>query len=269
MNELDELYRIYHSNIKIGSMKTNENLNEIVAGDILVALYNKKEVRGEVSAVYENYYVLKGKSGKTINVTIDDITEHYPKNRTFERKAIIDNSTNRNNIKNLLENKPTDDQSFKNKKESPIEKTNKKSRFDEEETEIDDMKNNPDNQVDLSIENVKLIGNLIYFKNITYNQVNEMFNKNKLQKNKYWYLLTEKSNEIHIIKNNEKAFQIQPFVNALVSHFLKSQNKLIMESYNQIKISGNNSFSIISNIPNNIQKDLLNKIIFLLTDVKK
>jgi hypothetical protein len=132
--------------------------------------------------------------------------------------------------------------------------------------------NQPDNQVDLSIEsmkNIKIIGKLVYFKDIKYSQVVNMFEKNLLSKNQLWYLLTEKNNEIHVIKNNDKAFQIQPFINALVDHHLKNQNKLINENYSKIKISGNNDFSIISNIPNDIHKSLLNNIITLLSGTKK
>ena len=119
------------------------------------------------------------------------------------------------------------------------------------------------------MKNIKIIGKLVYFKDIKYSQVVNMFEKNLLSKNQLWYLLTEKNNEIHVIKNNDKAFQIQPFINALVDHHLKNQNKLINENYSKIKISGNNDFSIISNIPNDIHKSLLNNIITLLSGTKK
>lgn len=240
--ELDKLYSIYRSNIKVEDNQLKENQTEINVGDILVVLYKNREVRGEVSSVFENYYLLKGKNGSSIKVTMDDITEHYPKNRLFENKT---------NKKNPLE--------------KSSEKINKKI-LDEENKELE---NSPDNQVDLSIENIKTIGKVFYYKDIKYSEIEKMFEKKLISKEDYWYLLTEKPHEIHIIKNNEQAFQIQPFINSLISHFLKSQNKLINENYNQIKLSGNNNFSVITNIPQGIQNQLLNSIISLLSGIKK
>jgi len=248
---LHELYKIYEANIKMNdNIKVNNiNDNPIKVGDILVALYKNKEVRGEVSAVYEDYYILKGKNGSELKITMDNIYEHYPKNRSFENKI---------NFKKPENNKL-------NKDEIENEKTAKKRRDAIDEFDKDSLKNSPENQVDLSIENVKVIGKVIYYSNIKYSQIEKMFEKGILLKEKHWYSITEKQNEIHIIRNNDKAFEIQPFMNSLISHFMKSQNKLITENYNKIKIVGNNNFSIISNIPPDIKKQLINNIIGLLT----
>jgi len=137
------------------------------------------------------------------------------------------------------------------------------------DVENDELRNNPDNQVDLSIENVKTIGKLLYYNNIKFSDLNKMFEKRLLAKEDYWYLLTEKPNEIHVIRNNEKAFQIQPFVNALVGHFLKTQDRMIHESFSKMKVSGNNDFSIITNVSQDVKSQLLNSIIGLLSGVKK
>ena len=94
-----------------------------------------------------------------------------------------------------------------------------------------------------------------------------MFEKKLLSKEDYWYLLTEKENEIHIIRNNQKGFEIQPFANALVVHFLK--NKSINESVKQIKVAGNSNFSVVSNIPPNLRKPMLNSLIRLLSGITK
>lgn len=264
--ELNKLYELYQSNIKVDQFPVTENISPIKTGDILVAIYNTKEVRGEVSAVYENHFLLKGKNGSSIKVTMDDITEHYPKNRSFDNKA--------SSLRKFSESAAQpQSQPVPAKKverdEDPAEKIQLKKKKIVEEENGGSMKNSPDNQVDLSIESVKTFGRLIYYKDVKFSEITKMFEKKLLSKEEYWYLLTEKPNEIHIIRNNENAFQIQPFVNALVGHFLKSQNKLIKESYGQMKISGNNDFSVISNVPQNVQKDLLNNIIGLLSGIKK
>ena len=268
-NELDDLYNIYHANIRVDDLPITENVNPVKVGDILVALYGGREIRGEVSAVYESHFLLKGKGG-SIKVTLDDVTEHYPKNRAFENKTS-------GGMRKFSESAAQPDQQVPvttkpnnvKREEKPVDRMQQKKRRDIEEEENKDMKNSPDNQVDLSIESVKIIGKLIYFTgNVKFKQVENMFEKRLLSKDDYWYLLNEKQDEIHVIRNNDKAFEIQPFANALVSHFLKSQNKLINESYGQIKVAGNNNFSVISNIPQNVHKELLNNIISLLSGIK-
>lgn len=261
-DDLNLLYNIYHSNIKTDDTPSiNESNSSIRVGDILVAIYNEKEIRGEVSAVYENYYVLKGKNNTSIKVTIDDITEHYPKNRTFEK-----NVRKFSEIKENVAPAPTVDEN-----EKPVERVQQKKKKIIDEVEQREEQNSPDNQVDLTIENanldgIKIIGKLVYYKDIKYSEITNMFEKKLLSKEEYWYLLTEKQFEIHVIRNNEKGFEIQPFVHALVGHFLKS--KSLNESARQIKISGNNEFSVISNIPPNMQKPMLNSLIALLSGVK-
>lgn len=267
-NELEKLYDIYHANIKVDDLPITENVNPVKVGDILVALYNGREIRGEVSAVFESHFLLKGKTG-AIKVTLDDVTEHYPKNRAFENKS-------GNSMRKFSESAAQQEQQtpiikpIKRREESPVDRSQQRKRRDIEEEENKDMKNSPDNQVDLSIESVKIIGKLVYFTgDVKYKQVESMFEKRLLSKEDYWYLLNEKQNEIHVIRNNDRAFEIQPFANALVGHFLKSQNKLINESYGQIKVAGNNNFSVISNIPQNVHKELLNSLISLLSGIKK
>ena len=256
--ELQDLYSIYQANIKVDNSPTLENINPIKNGDMLVAIYNNREVRGEVSAVYENYYLLKGKNGSSIKVTLDDVTEHYPKNRAFENKTINPS------LKKFTESAETTPQ-------KPVEKVQQKKKTIIEEVEEEEEKNSPDNQVDLTIEKIKAIGKLIYYKDIKFSKITEMFEKKLLSKDTYWYLLTEKGNEIHVIRNNDKAFEIQPFMNALVGHFLKNtpKNGMVNEGYGQIKVAGNDNFSVLSNIPQNVHKQLLNSMIALLSGVKK
>lgn len=265
--ELENLYNIYHANIKVDQFPVNENISPIKVGDILVAIYNQREIRGEVSAVFENYFLLKGKGG-TIKVTMDDVTEHYPKNRAFENKGA---TTLRKFTESVQQTPPP----IEEKEEKPTQRVQGKTKKVIDDAEKKQIENSPDNQVDLTIENtnimnkVKAIGRMLYYKDAKYSDVNDLFEKRLLSKDEYWYLLTEKNDEIHVIRNNNKGFEIQPFANALVGHFLKTQNTLIKESYGQIKVAGNNNFSVISNIPQNIHKQLLNSLIALLSGIKK
>jgi len=270
--EINDLYKIYEANIKIDNDSNITNNVLIKVGDLVVALYNGREVRGEISAVYENYYHLKGKNG-SLKITMDDITEHYPKNRMFDNKVtkkfteieqpVESKKSNPHFIKKVNENVTTKE--VQREEQKPLLKKKKMIK----EVEDEEMKNNPDDQVDLTVtENIKTIGKVIFYKDIKYSEINNMFEKKLLSKETYWYLLTEKQNEIHVVRNNDKGFQIQPFVSTLVGHFLKQDGKL-NENFNQIKVKGNNSFSVISNIPQNVHKQLLNSLIGLLSGVKK
>lgn len=266
MNDINELYKIYQANIKVDDTPRTTDNNPIKVGDLVVAIYNNREIRGEVSAVYESYYLLKGKNS-SLKVTLDDITEHYPKNRRFENKN-VKKFTNIENSKINESVSPPPPPEQKTEEEKPIVKKKKII----EEFEDNEERNNPDNQVDLTTEhqstdNIKTIGKVVYYKEIKYSQINDMFEKKLLSKETYWYLLTEKQEEIHVVRYNDRGFEIQPFVSALVGHFLKQNGKL-NESFNQIKIKGNNNFSIISNIPQNVHKQLLNSLIGLLSGVK-
>lgn len=268
MEELDKLYNIYHSNIKVDQYPSSENISPIKVGDILVAIYNNREIRGEVSAVYESYFLLKGKNGGSVKVTMDDVTEHYPKNRAFENKSAT-------TLRRFTESVQAPPEKPVEKQEKPEQKIQGKTKKVIVDAEAKQQENSPDNQVDLTIENtnvmnkVKVVGKMLYYKDVKFSEINNLFEKKLLSKDEYWYLLTERENEIHVIRNNDKGFEIQPFANALVGHFLKSQNTLIKESYGQIKVAGNNNFSVISNIPQNIHKQLLNSLIALLSGIKK
>lgn len=268
MNDINELYKIYQANIKVDDTPRITDNNPIKVGDLVVAIYNNKEIRGEVSAVYESYYLLKGKNS-SLKVTLDDITEHYPKNRLFEnRNAKKFTDIEKSNKINECETTPPQENKTKSNNKYSI-----KRKKIIEEFEKDEQRNNPDNQVDLAVENqsfnnIKTIGKVVYYKEMKYSIINDMFEKKLLSKETYWYLLTEKQGEIHVVRNNDKGFDIQPFVSSLVGHFLKQNGKL-NESYNQIKIKGNNNFSVITNIPQIVHKQLLNSLIGLLSGVKK
>lgn len=258
MDELTNLYNIYQSNIKKEDLKENQQ-NEIFikVGDIVVASYNEREIRGEVSSVFENKFQLKGKNGTKVNVTIDDIMEHYPKNRQFDRSLI----------------KRESDESFIDKPvEEVVKKTENKDKPAEKKKRIikdfedEQNKNSPEDQVDLTInENIKIFGKIVKYKNIKYSELENMFEKRILSNDKIWYCLTEKNNEIHIVRHNNIGFKIQPFTVALVDHFLKSKKPINEAMFNQIKVKGNDNFAIVSNVPPKVYGQMLGSLISLLS----
>lgn len=222
--ELDKLYRLYEANVKIDNSHRIVNNNPIKVGDIVLALYSGREVRGEISAVYENYFNLKGKSGAVIKITLDDITEHYPKNNQFENKA-LKRFTDKTDSKKVFEENEENEE--EEQKPRSVERPSKRKIINDYEDE--QQKNNPENQVDLTVNEdnrIRKIGKVVFYRDMKFSEVNDMFEKKLLSKETYWYLLTEKQDEIHVVRNNEKGFEIQPFATALVGHFLKQNGKL-------------------------------------------
>jgi hypothetical protein len=174
--------------------------------------------------------------------------EHYPKNRRFENKAVQAPPV------------PTEKQQSQNEK--PLASRRKLVKeFEDEENE-----NSPEDQIDLTAnENIKVIGKVIQYKNIKYSEIQTMFEKRFLSKDKIWYCLTEKTNEIHVVRNNDSGFRIQEFAVSLVDHFTK-QNKPINEGqFNKIKVKGNDNFAIISNVPPKVYGQMLNSLVMLLS----
>jgi len=60
------------------------------------------------------------------------------------------------------------------------------------------------------------------------------------------YFIVEKNNELHIVKIKD-GFDMKPFVENLINHFIKK--KMISENISNMKVKGNSSFVIISNPP--------------------
>ena len=79
----------------------------------------------------------------------------------------------------------------------------------------------------------------------------------KIPKNKLWYIITEKqktvnNTELHMIKYNmEKSVNCNEFVTELKKFYLtKYNNTQLKEAFDNIRVVGNDKFSVISNIPN-------------------
>lgn len=77
----------------------------------------------------------------------------------------------------------------------------------------------------------------------------------KIPRNKHWYLLTEKEKdqtgkEIHLVKWNQEGINANVFIAQLKEFYLKTiKDEKIKTLFENIKVSGNDKFSIISNIP--------------------
>lgn len=269
----------------------NSQQTSIKVGDIVVASFKNREFRGEVNKVYEKLGVeqFDVKVGTTIiSVKFDNIMEHYPKNRKFEQKNTIteikpEEITEKKKVEIPLQPKPKPVEPKPVQTINPIiveenkndkTKTNPKGEEEPEkvlktqkEIDEDDDKKNPENKN--FNETVKVIGRITHFSsNLKLDEVQDFLAKKGIDKEKCWYFITERNNdEIHLIRNNERGFQIYPFVVSFME--LKIKDKLTeSKSKEPMKINGNNQFTIIKNIPEDVFETIQNGLIALLSQTK-
>jgi hypothetical protein len=291
---IQDLYKLFEDNqlsfnpVNVQQQQTTNNTSFIKKGDIVVIQFKDREFRGEVNKIYEksglDAYDIK--IGNTIiSVNFDNILEHYPKNRNFEHANIKEVKAEEITQKKVLPTtvKPIQKPSIKENKTDvkPLTKTEPTKKVIKKEDEvvpkksiqnpkeIEEIENNknPEN-TNFTNETIRLIGKIVYFsEKLKLDDVINILAKKGIDKEKCWYFITEKNNnEIHIIRNNDKGYQIQPFVISFIDLKIKNQ---INEAVNQIKIKGNNNFSIISDIPNNLYEQIKNGLIALLSQIKK
>jgi hypothetical protein len=289
---IQDLYKLFEDNQLspinsiepiVTQQKQNSQNNFIKIGDIVVVQFKEQELRGEVNRIFEkvgiDFYDIK--VGTTIiPVKFDSIIEHYPKNTKFEIikenvqkpieqkpiptqiKPIVVQTPKQVVQPNLIEeNKNVPKDKIKNivKEEEPVKTIKTAEEVDEE-----DNKKNPENTN--FNETVKVIGKITQFSsNLKLSEVIDFLAKKGIDKEKCWYFITEKNGELHLIRNNDLGFKMQPFVLSFVD--LKIKNKLT-ESKEQIKIVGNNQFSIVSNIPQELYETVKNGLIALLSQTK-
>lgn len=316
---IQDLYKLFEDNnlSPTGSFVQPEQPQNggsfIKIGDIVVAQFKNREIRGEVFRIFEKVGVehYDVKVGTTIiSVNVNNIIEHYPKNTKFE-------TIKKENIKEIQpeeiiqEDKKIDiplqtqirpaakpvQQPVVKPEPKPIpvviveeNKNVAKDKLKDIESQVgtgegepkkvipnpkriekEDEEKNPDKTSfktnETVKETVKVIGRITHFTgNLKIQEVIDFLAKKGIDKEKCWYFITEKNGEIHLIRNNEKGFQMQPFVISFVD--LKIKDKL-NESKEQIKIVGNNHFSIISNIPQSVYDTIKNGLITLLSQTKK
>lgn len=103
----------------------------------------------------------------------------------------------------------------------------------------------------------------------------------KIPKNKYWYLVTEKSlneegNQVHIIKYNQDGVDTNTFVSQLKAHYINNTtDEKMKKMFECIRVVGNDKFSIIKDIPdidvidiiteNNQKKEVSKKLVSKIT----
>jgi len=297
---IQDLYKLFEDNnlspsnpVQQPQTQQSSQQTSIKIGDIVVASFKNREFRGEVSKVYEKLGVEQFdiKVGTTIiSVKFDNILEHYPKNRKFEQKNTVTEIKAEEVVTEKKIDVPLQTQT-KAKVEEPktvqtinpviVEenkndktKTNPKGEEEPEkvlktqkEIDEDDDKKNPANKN--FNETVKVIGRITHFSsNLKLDEVVDFLAKKGIDKEKCWYFITERNNnEIHLIRNNEKGFQIYPFVVSFME--LKIKDKLTeSKSSEPMKINGNNQFTIIKNIPEDVFETIQNGLIALLSQTK-
>jgi hypothetical protein len=304
---IQDLYKLFEDNQlsptnsvePVIKQRQQQTSNFIKVGDIVVAQFKDQELRGEVNRVYEQvgieFYDIK--VGTTIvPIKFDNIIEHYPKNRKFdqiikenvkeiESEIVQEKKTVQTPIQTqvktiqtppqpkkveMVELKPTLIEENKNEPKDKV-----KSEVKEEEPEkvmrtaeeVEEEENNKHPENTNFNETVKVIGKITQFSsNLKLSEVIDFLAKRGIDKEKCWYFITEKNGELHLIRNNDLGFKIQPFVLSFID--LKIKDKLT-ESKEQIKIIGNNQFSIVSNIPQELYETVKNGLIALLSQTKK
>ena len=295
---IQDLYKLFEDNQLSPSnsvepiiKQRQQTTNFIKVGDIVVAQFKDQELRGEVNRVYEQvgieFYDIK--VGTTIvPIKFDNIIEHYPKNRKFEPEIVHEKKTIQTPIQTQVKTIQTPQPKKVEMVEKPIvlkptlieenknePKDKVKSKVKEEEPEkvmrtaeeVEEEENNKHPENTNFNETVKVIGKITQFSsNLKLSEVIDFLAKRGIDKEKCWYFITEKNGELHLIRNNDLGFKIQPFVLSFID--LKIKDKLT-ESKEQIKIVGNNQFSIVSNIPQELYETVKNGLITLLSQTKK
>lgn len=77
----------------------------------------------------------------------------------------------------------------------------------------------------------------------------------KIQKNKSWYIITEKEIldgiELHLIKCNNEGVNANLFISQVKDFYIKNTtNEALKQKFANINVVGNDKFSVIKNIPN-------------------
>ncbi len=286
--ELDirDLYKLFEDNNlspQVPLQQITKTTNMIRVGDIVVTEFKGREFRGEVDKIYEKtvgtetYDIKVGQT--TISVKFDNILEHYPRNSKFETikkeepKPVIKPKPIQpvKPVKPIVESLSKVEVDTDNPSTHKVEKEEqpKKVIQDPEKLEKEEIEKNPDNanpkneMLDSVKKEIKVIGKVTHFTGLKLQEVVDFLSEKGI-KDKCWYMVSEKSNnEIHVIRNNDKGFKIQPFVLSFME--IQIKNKKLNENSSQIKIKGNNSFSVISEIPNGLYDLIRNGLIVLLS----
>ena len=285
--DIKDLYKLFEDNNLSPQIPFQQQPQKVVSmikdGDIVVTEFKGREFRGEICKTYEKNGIetYDVKVGQTIiSVKFENILEHYPKNNKFETirkeepkqvskeiiKPPVKKVENKIPVKPVVvESKvePENPTSHKvDKEEQPKKVLADPKKLEKEEIEKNPDNANPTNEMLDSKKEIKVIGKVTHYTGLKLQEV-EDFLTTKGIKEKCWYMVSEKNDEIHVIRNNDKGFKIQPFVLSFME--IQIKNKKLNENSSQIKIKGNNNFSIISNIPKDLYDLIRNGLIVLLS----
>lgn len=139
-------------------------------------------------------------------------------------------------------------------KETPMNPNLPKKTTKVEKTIVDNTIIPEPKEEQTNESNVQLIGKIAKFpKNIKASNAYNFLENVKVSKKSTWYIMIEKmDNELQMVKYNYKeGINLTEFVNELKSYYKKSylNNKDICKLIENIKVDGNDKFSMIKNIP--------------------
>jgi hypothetical protein len=138
-----------------------------------------------------------------------------------------------------LEKKVTSDR----KKTSPKKSISSKSKEKNEE--------NSSNIEEQLLEKLHFFGQVVKFPtNFQPSVAYKLLENNQISKQKLHYIITEQpNNSLLVVKYNEKAnVRLKEFVSTLITHY--QQNEQLKYHLKNILVEGNDTFSIIRQIPN-------------------
>lgn len=163
----------------------------------------------------------------------NDFEKHLTENEKVNNIDDIGDDVNLDDKTGKLENEDDDKEPTTNKNpENNLEDTPYEKENDEEE------------KVD---ENFKKINNVLFINNINIDDIYKLLSE---KYNDIDYFIRQKDNDLHIVKYNENIqLNINSFVDSLFKFY--STRKNLKKLIENIKIKGNNKFSIIENINNN------------------
>ena len=111
-------------------------------------------------------------------------------------------------------------------------------------------------------QKAKLIGKVVQLP--ANSNLEKVMENIKIPRNKAWYVLVEKQDkELHMVKYNKAGVNANQFVAELKHFYIQSTSDAkLKELFENIKVVGNENFSVIRNIPNvNVNgKKLMTKI---------
>jgi len=282
----------FNSMIKVGDIVVTEFKGREFRGEIS-RIYEKSG--------NDTYDIKVGET--IISVKFDNILEHYPKNIKFENpvkkeipkqekkteikktvkppvtetKKVVPTKIEKTEMTEIVKEEVQVETKIEEAKVEPAKPSNKvdkeeqpkKVLQDPKKLEKEEIETNPDNapptneKLD-SKKEVKIIGKVVHFSGLKMQEVLEFLTSKNIDNDRCWYMVSEKGNgELHVIRHNDKGFKIQPFVLSFME--IQVKDKKLNENSTQIKIEGNNNFSIIKNIPNALYDLIRNGLIVLLS----